>query len=230
VTFGVFWSVTLGLNCFGMTISMLLLGYMLAVPDSMMHTFADDAARKGFLGYPASLTLLGTVSFMLSVCYSAFIFYGLSAFMAILAIFVGVFIAAIAGSKAFSFKETPQDLKEVLSVPSYDSGSSVSYAHGYQRAATTSSSCSGPFGLYAAAPMESDGSRSQSSSTSLTPPQTADPLGTMAYTGDGERPPHVPLRTVSDTLSMLRNRAASRELNSHSAGQKGAGGPSAQEQ
>jgi hypothetical protein len=202
VTFGVFWSVTLGLNCFGMTISMLLLGYMLAVPDSMMHKFADKAAKQGFLGYPATLTLLGTVSFMLSVCYSAFIYYGLVAFIAILAIFVGVTIGAVAGSMTFSFTETSQDLKKGLSMPSDDSA----YAPGLWRAAKSNSSRNGPFGAYAADDIETDGSSCQSFNTSLTLQQKAYPYTPQT---SGERPPQAPVRTGSNTL---RNRAASREV------------------
>jgi len=113
--FGLLWSVTVSLNCFALSISMLLLGYMLAVPDDRIPDWAGEMAKKGNLGYPAASTLLGTAAFMVAVWYSAFIYYGWQACICVGAIFIGALSAGVAGKANFRYRypSTSDNLQEM---------------------------------------------------------------------------------------------------------------------
>lgn len=65
---------------------MLLLGYMLATPHQKIYNWAISKVN-GILGLPAFMTLAGTVAFMASVAYSAAVYYGFEALIAVVVIF-----------------------------------------------------------------------------------------------------------------------------------------------
>lgn len=79
--FGLFWSITLSLNCFALFNSMLLFGYMLAQSDDRIFDWAE--AKIGILGLPVVMTLAGTATFMASLVYSAGVYYDVDAFVAV---------------------------------------------------------------------------------------------------------------------------------------------------
>lgn len=91
--YGAVWSFTLTLNCLAMLVSMLLMGYMLSVPNADMYMWASGRIR--WLGLPALTTVLGTVVFMLAVSYSAGVFYGTNIYTAALFMFIGTVITGL---------------------------------------------------------------------------------------------------------------------------------------
>jgi hypothetical protein len=102
--FGLLWASTLGFNCLALTISMLLMGYLLAVPDENVLVWAREQLMYRRLGLPATATLLGTAAFVSSIVYTTAVFYDWPAFTAILFIFMWAIAAGFAGTLQFRYK------------------------------------------------------------------------------------------------------------------------------
>jgi hypothetical protein len=74
-TFGVLWTLTLGMSIYSLAVSMLLLGSLVAQPDQHVHEWATGLPRE-YLSLPAMTALAGTATFIIAVGYSAAVYYG----------------------------------------------------------------------------------------------------------------------------------------------------------
>jgi hypothetical protein len=101
--FGILWAVTLSFNCFGLAMAMLLLGYMLAVPDIGIYKWAVEMSNQRWLGLPAFFTLAGTLMFIISVNYSAAVYYGLAATVTMAGIFAVAIVTGLIGRCIVTF-------------------------------------------------------------------------------------------------------------------------------
>jgi hypothetical protein len=102
--FGALWAITLSFSCVALTVSMLLLGYMLAVPDESVYTWAIQNGEKNHLALPAKFTLLGTLMFIFSVAYSAAVYYGLWVIPPVVLIFLFGLMAGFCGVFKFPWR------------------------------------------------------------------------------------------------------------------------------
>jgi hypothetical protein len=132
-TFGIMWTVTLSFSCFALTVSMLLLGYMLSIPEEGMYDWATEKAEHGYLGHPAVLTIAGTLMFILSVNYSAAVYYGFWAVVPVMAISFMAIIAMIVGQGKFSYSKPRSDREAATQNTEFDATAAGSSA---ARAAT----------------------------------------------------------------------------------------------